>query len=244
VEEADSPETYYIARSWLKQCLTSHPKCGGYSPSSLPTRVIEVGEVGSNTAKLRVVDPSDNNEYEYFTLSYCLGKGNEFITTPDCLVDRQRGFLLSELPKTIRDAVLVTHEFGVPYLWVDRLYVLQGTSEEAREDWLRESSKMADVYSKAKLTIVASWAESCQEDIFRPRKAKLRYMSKGSTGTVDVSYVLSNEYLLDGLQGYRYYCIDNYSMCQPIHERGWTLQERLLSRRILTYSFRHMCLAM
>ena len=51
-----------------------------------------------------------------------------------------------------QDTVLISHELGVEYLWIDSLCIIQ----DDRNDWEIESAKMADVYSHAYLTIAAT----------------------------------------------------------------------------------------
>lgn len=67
---------------------------------------------------------------------------------------------MGELAKTIQDAITITRQFGIRYLWVDALCILQGKDATARKDWQRECGKMADVYSGALLTIAAANAGS------------------------------------------------------------------------------------
>lgn len=61
---------------------------------------------------------------------------------------------LSELPKTFQDAVKVTRELGVLYLWIDSLCIIQ--YGDGGEDWKRESGRMENVFSYAYCTIAAT----------------------------------------------------------------------------------------
>lgn len=58
----------------------------------------------------------------------------------------------NELPLTMQDAIEVTRAFGVQYLWVNALCIIQ----DSPGNWSAEASKMADVYRCAFLTISAA----------------------------------------------------------------------------------------
>jgi hypothetical protein len=149
-------------------------------------------------------------------------------TTPDTFAIHKKCIRFVNLPKTLQDAVTITRRLGVKYLWVDALCIIQGD----KDDWERESSKMCDVYSNAHLTITAdnSWRTSqgiFNKHAFGVPPKKIPYKN----GTV----VYVREQL--GRQH------DNYALImrgvdnpEPINRRAWTLQETLLSNRILRYN--------
>ncbi|KAH0563408.1 hypothetical protein GP486_002029 [Trichoglossum hirsutum] len=76
----------------------------------------------------------------------------------------ESGFNISDLPKTIQDAVTVTRNLGLKYLWVDSLYILQ----DSEEDKLRELPRMADYYKNSSVTIAAG-RSSCKDGFLQPR---------------------------------------------------------------------------
>jgi hypothetical protein len=64
-----------------------------------------------------------------------------------------------DLPRTIQDAVIVTENLGIQYLWIDALCIKQD-DEEGRA---LEIDLMGHIYENAEVTIVASRAERVQE---------------------------------------------------------------------------------
>lgn len=54
----------------------------------------------------------------------------------------QDGFAILDLPKSFQDAVSVTRKFGVRYLWIDALCILQ----DSVEDWRQEAVVMGKIY--------------------------------------------------------------------------------------------------
>ncbi|EWG55177.1 hypothetical protein FVEG_17467 [Fusarium verticillioides 7600] len=101
-------------RPWMESCcarFTDHENCGPeHNASGLPTRLVDVGK--GNDSPIKLVDVKSSNHiqgFAYLILSYCWGSGNESSkTTENNLNARLRGFSVSELPKTIRDAILLT----------------------------------------------------------------------------------------------------------------------------------------
>lgn len=178
-----SDQAIEMIQGWLGTCNFSHKDCPKNEAGYLPTRVIDVGNPdGTEEPYLfvpghpnsRHVDP--NHRQGYIALSYCWGSREELakkpplLTTPSSLGGHMSSIPLGSLPATIADAVIITRQQGIRYLWVDSLCILQGETTAAREDWAIESTKMASVYGGALLTISAAWGRSVHDGIFTNRK--------------------------------------------------------------------------
>jgi hypothetical protein len=62
------------------------------------------------------------------TLSRCWGTSSNVqrtITTSENLEARMAGIDVSTLPKTFQDAVKITRDLGLRYLWIDSLCIIQ-----------------------------------------------------------------------------------------------------------------------
>ena len=170
---------------------------------------------------------NSSNHRRYVALSYCWGKEPTLTTTQENLQSMRSGISMESLPHTIRDAVVITRKLGVRYLWVDALCILQGTDDAARRDWETESPKMADIYSRAYLTIAAALAPNTRHGIFSMRSnlphVTLPYSATctpGITGHVALGFEEGKRHILR----------------EPLYSRAWTLQERILSSRVLSYT--------
>lgn len=106
---------------------------------------------------LREMNPRVLTAYPpYVTLSHRWGSTQNFTTTKANLHSRQSGFTLQDLPRTYRDAAIVTARLGFSYLWIDAICIMQDDPEE----WLWESEKMGAIYRHAKCTIASHCSEN------------------------------------------------------------------------------------
>ncbi|KAL9107667.1 MAG: hypothetical protein Q9227_007474 [Pyrenula ochraceoflavens] len=61
---------------------------------------------------------------------------------------------VEELTKTFRDAIEITRSFGLEYLWIDSLCIIQ----DSHSDWEHESMMMSSVYGGSTINIAAAGA--------------------------------------------------------------------------------------
>ncbi|KAI0555811.1 HET-domain-containing protein [Xylaria curta] len=154
----------------------------------------------------------------YFTLSYVWGSEKEPLqsTTQNIEALQAPGSLDSyALPKTIEDAIWLTREMGVNYLWIDRLCVIQ----DSDADKAIQIPQMDLVYSSACLTIMAS--SGTATDGLAGMHGTPRSIDQ-LTARVAENLSVMNVLRLDGA----------YETC-AWRTRGWTFQEGLCSRRAL-----------
>jgi hypothetical protein len=238
----DSDVNYALAQGWLRNCQENHGSCRRPSSfkANLPSRLIDLEGEGYEK-RLKLVDFSmdgsaelNADPYEYLALSYCWGvpatSGSilSYHTTHDNIEERKAGFSELSLPKTIRDAVSITRRLGIKYLWVDAICILQGTDSLAQADWKAESARMHQVYGGALLTIAVASGSSVHDGIFNTCSAS-QAGYRVSTNLTAVPRLGNVSVIVDSLKP---------SDCQnePLYHRGWTLQERVLSTRVLIYT--------
>ncbi|KAI1120723.1 heterokaryon incompatibility protein-domain-containing protein [Nemania abortiva] len=209
-----SERAFSKARQWLKTCCNKHSGCTGSQGSPLPTRVIDVsGE------KIRLVDTRAEGlkRGKYVTLSYCWGGPQPVTTTKATLEQHLQVLPAGEFPQTIKDAITVTRALKVKYVWIDAICIVQ----DDPEDKVVEISRMTDIYNLSYVTISASTALTCRDGFLQTRKleknpVRLRAeFSRNKRGSV----LLVTDPVND----------------EPIHKRGWTMQEHLLAPRLLMF---------
>ena len=211
-------------KSWILDCHQNHHRCYHNKTSLLPTRVIDVGiDVNAKSVKLHVSCPRETGQY--VALSYCWGSTQCFITTIGSLNEMLSTMPIEILSKTVQDAIETTRDLGYRYLWVDALCIIQ----DDESDKLREISNMSAIYKDAAVTIAAASASSSHEGFLRVRR-NLQPLSRACT---------VKAHLLNGRVGFiqvaSFYDF-HLNLEHNLDHRAWSLQEFLLSPRLLVYS--------
>jgi hypothetical protein len=183
-----------------------------YSKCCSPDASDTYSQSDARHLKLRIIRGMHGR---YVALSYCWGQGTSSKTTCASIDTLRSGFRTAEMPRTLQDAVAVAHKMGSQWIWIDQLCILQ----DNLEDWSRESSRMAEIYSNSAFTICTDSANSTHEGIFR----ELTVLQLNSFGT-------------DSAMCLQTLCGPWEDMPQhPLYHRGWAFQERLLSARNLHF---------
>ena len=220
---------FSMIRGWLDDCRRSHQHCREPKrPERLPTRLLHVeGDQNTVVVKLWIVDQTEV-DLEYLTLSHCWGRTETMTLNKDTLDPFQHTVPWDEIPKTFKDAFIITNELGFSYIWIDSLCIRQ----DSPADWARESALMGDVYAGAVLNIAASAATNSGEGCFEERDIRGMVDCRfGSQGQDANSLRLC---MCDMLQTRFESQVD----ASPLNARAWVFQERLLSNRIVHYTSR------
>lgn len=234
-EAVRSTRNFRQIREWLAHCNRHHPECWSKpardGSAFLPSRLIDVG--GTDESCLRLVTGTDRLPGEqYATLSYCWGGTQRLKLVSSNEADLERGFAISELPKTIREAVEVTREIGVRYLWVDSICIMQ----DSVDDWESEAVRMSDVYGFSYCTIMATDARDSDEGLFRSRADSVVRPTWYEVWYEDQTQptVFMKEVALEAEGEMSFYTrrLDD----APAAKRAWIFQEHILSRRLIHFT--------
>ena len=205
-------------RTWLSSCLQTHTQCDEKSQRVMPSRVLDVGS-NHDCPHIRL-QATGGQTGAYIALSYCWGTPTQPKTTKDNLAMRESRIALEELPQTIQDAVKVTRNLGVQYLWVDALCIIQDDEQDIRA----QIGQMGNIYKNALLTISATSCRKVTSGFLHKRRLRQLpqfpiYLSKTQSGTVRLATERG-----ESLEH------------EPLHLRGWATQEYCLSRRMLLFA--------
>lgn len=156
----------------------------------------------------------------------------------------------SGFSKVFSDAMDACRHLGVFYIWIDSLCIIQ--YGDGGLDWAQESVRMSDIYQNAVCTISADSIEdglmSLREGMFRERDTNMiqpiicttKFDVKTGYDAGPATYRLTAMRLKKPKPGtYVFMAEDEWSSSvasSPLFKRGWIMQERLLSQRILHFT--------
>ncbi|KAH6963230.1 heterokaryon incompatibility protein-domain-containing protein [Fusarium avenaceum] len=192
-----------------------------------------------SSIKLKLVDGSADR-VPYVALSYRWGALEAvWQTTTKNLDSRREKFSIEELPKTLSDTVRVTKDLGFRWLWIDSLCIVQND----RDDWAREAVKMASIYQNAIVTIAADSSQDAKAGLHNDKSVSMLDRDTSFQITNTLSTGKKSSIIVFAFQKTK---IDSsvtkirnmgdlLSHCS-LRDRGWTMQERILSPRIIHYA--------
>jgi Heterokaryon incompatibility protein (HET) len=223
-----SEQTRMQAQKWIRECRDRHDICHSTFPepnsesARLPTRLLDIGK--SSDSHVRLVSstglPHDTN---YMTLSHCWGELSSFLLTKDTLPSFMSQINTAELSPTFSNAIQVTRELDIQYLWIDALCIIQ----DSEDDWRRECATMHEVYSNSYCTIAAATSKNSEGGLFYKRDPLAATPCK-----VQCSWNVN--------QSESFMCYDDKPWINvefgSLYSRAWVLQERLLSPCMLLFA--------
>ncbi|KAI0472112.1 heterokaryon incompatibility protein-domain-containing protein [Xylariaceae sp. FL0804] len=216
---------------WFEECKANvdgyHDGCWQHHDVNfVPTRLLDVHHA-QRTGLLRVTNswafnrPADEGMGQFITLSHCWGSGKNPLLLLENLDQRTNtGWPLEELPQTFQDALQITSWFGVRWLWIDCLCIIQDSP--GGEDWLREAQQMQHIYANATLNISADVGSNSHVGCFVNREAvtTVRPLVSQNNKTWMLRRCPEDGNINDA----------------PSSSRAWIWRERQLSRRILHFT--------
>lgn len=221
---SDSTRVFGLIEGWLSTCVSQHRSCGDGASSNLgierqesilPLRVIDVGP-GDGSTNPRLFATAGRRG-KYATLSYRWGTSPTLTTTSKTFASHEKGIEMGLLPKTLRDAVHVTRKIGLRYLWIDSLCIIQDSSD----DWTQQASQMHVIYQNAWVTISADSAAGSDSGFLNPRNMLEIRPCQHVPMRKMIHPAIPNLFSIVNQGG--------------LSERGWILQERIFSRRIIHF---------
>jgi hypothetical protein len=243
-----SDENVSKIRDWIKNCDENHDRCSldsmqldskeaDAAMTFLPARLIDVGD-GLNQPRLVLTSTlwprtPQGEATKYMALSYCWGildgTSKLLTTTHDTIRSRIENIEVGAMPLAFQDAIAVARKLTIQYIWIDSLCILQ---DDAR-DWQTESSKMAEIFSNAYLTLIAAAGSGCNDSFL---------ISRGLPGpSCAIPLKMNHELNVEGEFSLRFR--QHHGRGDKMGDirgsrwitRGWTFQEERLARRALIF---------
>lgn len=194
-------------------------------PLKLPTRLIYVGEAqGQLTPRLVLTTASSILEgTSYLTLSHSWSittKETSLKLRTENIQQLQEAIPLEALPQTYLDAMDITRRLGYRYIWIDSLCIIQNS----HEDWEKEAVTMCDVYGNSTCTISALGANGMDRCYVQRNALSLFPCRVSMTEDRIPVYAIPPDFTWD---------FDYTDKGSHVFQRGWVMQERLLSSRVI-----------
>ena len=210
--------------SRIQACEASHHKCPYGKSTFTPSRLLILVQCPDGSLCVVLQDMPKGGDYtkvdRYTSLSYCWGGHQDLQLNAHTEATLRNGIPVSSLPQTLRDAVFVTYNLGLEFIWVDCLCIRQDNPQ----DIALEIAQMPQIYKNSFVTISAARARHSNEgflhDMSLPPISEPAFRlpfacPDGKLGSVILSSGLAKS---------------------PIDERAWTLQEYILSCRVLQFT--------
>ena len=227
-----SESNFELARAWLKECINDHLCRQSSAPKTVPTRLIDVGPPDlSKIPSIRLTQNKVVNSEPYLALSHCWGGKVALTLTRANHESLKSGISWHDLPANFQDAITITQQLSIRYLWIDSLCIIQ----DSLEDWEEESRKMSEVYRSALLIIAASRADGPDSGLLTRhgwgwRMPKVLFSINMETGEDSEAHAYVSNKERSHPEG-----LVELLERGSLSRRGWGLQERVLSPRILHY---------
>lgn len=237
MSSAKSATSLSVARSWYQQCL-NHETCRNWGQGSrfLPTRLVQIWRPENQSISLsaRLCETESlPTSTRYVTLSHCWGKGVIFKLLQNNLEELSQAIPIGQLPKVFQDAIHVSYELGIGYIWIDSLCIIQ----DSKEDWTKEAKRMGGVYSNGEFNIAATGYENGLSGLFGERKAlslihiPMRVDCEFINAQYKTQAVFKGLYISASTEEW-----GSNVVFSPLNNRGWVAQERTLSPAVIHYT--------
>jgi hypothetical protein len=165
----------------------------------------------------------------YITLSHRWGISDVLKLLGSNLESMMASIDFSALPIAFQDAITITRFLGIQYIWVDSLCIIQ----DSISDWTKEAGNMCHIYKYAYCTVAATSTKEKETRCFWDRDVS-------SMWSLEVDFQYGWEDIL--AKGSYFIRIDTELLfprsvdIEPLHSRGWVVQERFLSRCVLHFT--------
>ncbi|KAE9373556.1 HET-domain-containing protein [Stipitochalara longipes BDJ] len=214
--DSQSDEAYQNIRRWITECIETHPICPSNEAISLPKRLVDLSD-GQNPKLYETTGESGR----YIALSHRWGM-SLIKTTHNNHSSRRRGINWTELPRVFQDAITITRRLGLRYIWIDSLCIIQ---DDIR-DWQEQLAQMASIYAGSFVTISATSSDSSDSACLSLKNRSQEPVPLNSH-QIFVRKQIKHEHIFDSREN---------DAANPLFNRAWCFQERLLATRILHYT--------
>ncbi|KAJ3579996.1 hypothetical protein NPX13_g567 [Xylaria arbuscula] len=148
---------FRLVKEWLKRCVAGHTDC----------READLRRYGSARTMAATEQQNSVPDGPYLALSHCWGDSSNLpMLTKGTLEEKKKNIQWDSIPRTFRDAIVLTRGIGIHYIWIDSLCIIQ----DDPDDWKNEASKMASIYEGALMALSATASTNSDGGCFHDRE--------------------------------------------------------------------------
>ncbi|KAF5659840.1 heterokaryon incompatibility protein [Fusarium circinatum] len=236
-----SDECFMWIKERLHECENAHD-CWNSTDLKTPKRLLEI----SND---RLILRTNILKEKYATLSHCWGTlSSASIKLLKSTYGNftHEGIALGDLALTFQDAADVCKRLGIQYIWIDSLCIAQ----DDPQDWLEESTHMADIYANAFIGLFAGHAKDGNGGLYSNRYDPEPFLvvekipvkdGRGQERTMCIQHqrLIGHDLtfyfdLFPDFPSYEYRQLPTVK--EPLYQRGWVFQELHLSPRAILFN--------
>lgn len=210
--------------TWRSVCDSLHPDCR--RSASCPKRLLDVNAFTDSEDIKLVLGKDLAPSTRYVALSHCWGRpsSHPISATRGTLDARKERIRFEDLFLSLQDAVQLCRKLKQQYLWIYQLCIIQDDSD----DWIEHATTMATIYKNSYVTLAATSASDSSggcRTLYDENETDYQDFDFGN------ERVRIFEYSLNRWHG---------SFGGPLNRRGWALQEKVLSTRIIEFYENHI----
>lgn len=220
-------------KEWLRTCQQTHTECNttrqaASQPGLQAVRFIDLGLDPSHPVRLVDRQLNGPDKPVYISLSYrWTAETAKSIMTKKNRDTYYKSIPVDEWPPIYKDIASVARRLGVRYIWIDALCIIQGD----KQDWIEQSMMMEKVYENGLLNFAAIFGEhspglECSRLPLSTTPCVVTSRTTDTEGAEKVHHWVAKLDYNDFLEAVP---------SAPLYNRGWTLQERVLSKRTVHY---------
>ena len=165
----------------------------------------------------------------YACLSHCWGKQPVIRTENRSLDQHKKGIPWQALSSTFKDAISITLDFGIDYIWIDSLCIVQ----DDERDWQEQSGQMASIFENCLFTIAATAsADGSGRTPGQNYSPQVKFTRSNSSGEIFSAYARKTIQHPDN----EVHSSTGFEIEAPLIDRAWAFQEHILAPRLLQYT--------
>jgi hypothetical protein len=225
LSQIGDPAYSQLLLAWLRDCDDNHIECRkdtgppGSKANQYPARLVAIESSCIRLVHTKDIDDSDTEPLRYLALSYTWGDErihHRYFTKVETFKQHCEAIPEKSLPNLFIDALAITRNLGIKYLWIDALCIVQGEGG----DWEMEAERMHATFSGAYCVLAATRCTGTNDRFLAERSQHLSatFHNRGLAFSEDI-----DDFQLDVIEGH-------------LNKRGWVLQERALARRTIYFA--------